>query len=418
MRAAAFRKYITGANQGYRTKPGNTDAVSPAGKLFNSFTGIADVPPAMSAKREKLCLKQITRPRRGAKRNARYPSMKSQLKSKLHYYQPSFPRGRAYQLGVVLRYTTPPVQTSMAKRGKVQTWLEYAVARAIFGGLSAMPASWALTTGQGLGRVAYVAAGDLKRTGHRNLKLAFPEKTEQERQQLLRECFAGLGRQLGLFSKFATSNRESLLDLTRWEGLEQLEAAKAKNKPVILFTGHVGAWELSSFGLSLREQPLSFLVRRIDNPKVEELVDRIRMRFGNQSVDKRGAARPMLNILRTGGTLGLLVDLNTLDEEAIFVDFFGVPASTTFMLAKLALRTDATVLPIFVPWDKDRAKFLVQILPEVSVARTGDEEADVRELTANLTKVLEDYIRRYPDQWLWIHRRWKTRPKGEPDLYQ
>jgi KDO2-lipid IV(A) lauroyltransferase len=305
----------------------------------------------------------------------------------------------------------------MAKRGKVQTWLEYAVARAIFGGLSMMPVSWAMKTGRGLGRVAYIAAGHLKRTGNRNLELAFPEKTEEERRQLLRECFAGLGRQLGLFSKFATASRESLLDLTRWEGLDRLEAAKARNKPVILFTGHVGAWELSSFGLSLRDLPLSFLVRRIDNPKVEELVDRIRMRFGNQSVDKRGAARPMLNILRSGGTLGLLVDLNTLDDEAVFVDFFGVPASTTFMLAKLALRTDATVLPIFVPWDNDSGKFLVHILPEVQVKRTSNEEEDVRRLTADLTRVVENYVRRYPDQWLWIHKRWKTRPKGEPDLY-
>ncbi len=305
----------------------------------------------------------------------------------------------------------------MGKRGKLQTWLEYRVARTIFGGLSMLPSKWAMSAGRGFGHVAYFAAGHLRRTGDRNLALAFPEKNEEERQQLLRECFAGLGRQLGLFSKFATDSRESLLELTRWEGLEHLAAARARNKPVILFTGHVGAWELSSFGLSLRDSPLSFLVRRIDNPKVEQLVDRIRMRFGNQSVDKRGAARPMLSILRSGGTLGLLVDLNTLDEEAIFVDFFGVPASTTFMLAKLALRTDATVLPIFVPWDEDSEKFLVHILPEVTVERTGDEEEDVRKLTASLTKVVENYIRRYPAQWLWIHKRWKTRPKGEPGLY-
>jgi KDO2-lipid IV(A) lauroyltransferase len=292
------------------------------------------------------------------------------------------------------------------------------MARAVFGGLSLMPISWAMTTGRGLGRVAYAAAGELRRTGERNLKLAFPEKSEAERQRLLRQSFAGLGRQLGLVSKFAGASRESLLDVTRWEGLEHLEAAKAQNKPVILFTGHVGAWELSSFGLSLRDSPLSFLVRRLDNPKVEQLVDRIRTRFGNESVDKRGAARPMLNILRSGGTLGLLVDLNTLDEEAIFVDFFGVPASTTFMLAKLALRTDATVLPIFVPWDEESGKFLVHILPEVKVNRSGNEEEEVRVLTANLTTVVENYIRRYPDQWLWIHKRWKTRPKGEADFYQ
>ena len=305
----------------------------------------------------------------------------------------------------------------MAKRGKVQTWVEYAVARGIFSSLNAMPLKWAMAAGQGLGRLAYLGAGRLRRTGDRNLKLAFPDKSDVERQQLLKGTFTGLGRQLGLFSKFATNSRESLLEITRWEGLEHLEAAGATKRPIILFTGHVGAWELSSFGLSLRETPISFLVRRLDNPKVEEMVDRIRMRFGNQSVDKRGAARPMLNILRSGGTLGLLVDLNTLDEEAIFVDFFGVPASTTFMLAKLALRTDATVLPIFVPWDESSGKFLVHILPPVTVQRSGDEERDIRELTANLTKVLEDYICSYPDQWLWIHKRWKTRPKGDPDLY-
>lgn len=305
----------------------------------------------------------------------------------------------------------------MAKRGKVQTWVEYAVARAIFAGLNAMPLRWAMKTGQGLGGVAYRAAGNLRRTGDRNLKLAFPEKTDEERQELLKGTFAGLGRQLGLFSKFATDRREALLDITRWEGLEHLESAKATQQPIILFTGHVGAWELSSFGLSLKNLPMSFLVRRLDNSKVEDLVDRIRMRFGNQSVDKRGAARPMLQILKSGGTLGLLVDLNTLDEEAIFVDFFGVPASTTFMLAKLALRTNATVLPMFVPWDENSGKFLVEILPPVPVERSGDEEEDIRKLTANLTKILEDYIRRYPDQWLWIHKRWKTRPKGEPELY-
>ena len=305
----------------------------------------------------------------------------------------------------------------MAKRGKVQTWVEYAVARAIFAGLSAMPLRWAIKVGQGFGGIAYLAAGHLRRTGDRNLKLAFPEKPEEERQLLLRGTFAGLGRQLGLFSKFATDSREALLDITRWEGLEHLESARATKQPIILFTGHVGAWELSSFGLSLKDLPFSFLVRRLDNSKVEEVVDRIRMRFGNQSVDKRGAARPMLNILRSGGTLGLLVDLNTLDEEAIFVDFFGVPASTTFMLAKLALRTNAIVLPMFVPWDENNRKYLVEILPPVPVERSGDEEADIKKLTANLTKVVENYIRRFPDQWLWIHKRWKTRPKGEPDLY-
>jgi KDO2-lipid IV(A) lauroyltransferase len=306
----------------------------------------------------------------------------------------------------------------MAKPGKVQTWLEYAAARPIFGLLGLMPPRPAMRLGRVLGSVAYALAGDLRKTGERNLKLAFPEKTEEERRQSLSACFQSLGRQLGLFSQFSTASRDSLLSLIEWEGLENLETAKANGNPVILFTGHVGAWELSSFGLSLRDHPFSFLVRRIDNPKVEQFVDRSRTRFGNQSVDKRGAARSMLKILQAGGTLGLLVDLNTLDDEAIFVDFFGVPASTTFMLAKLALRTDATVLPVFVPWDHSRQKFKVHILPPLSVKHTGDQQEDVRAMTADLSRAVENYIRRYPEQWLWIHKRWKTRPKGEPDLYQ
>jgi KDO2-lipid IV(A) lauroyltransferase len=281
-----------------------------------------------------------------------------------------------------------------------------------------MPARGAMATGRLLGCVAHAVMPELRRTGERNLRLAFPEKSDWERRDILRRCFKNLGRQLGLFSQFSTADRESLLSLTEWEGLENLDAARKEAKGVILFTGHVGAWELSSFGLSLRDYPLSFLVRRIDNPKVEQLVERSRTRFGNRSVDKRSAARSMLKILQTAGMLGLLVDLNTLDDEGIFVDFFGVPASTTFMLAKLALRTEATVIPIFVPWDEKRGKFFVNILPAVSVEHTRDEQEDVRRLTAKLSQIVEDYIRRYPEQWLWIHKRWKTRPPGEPDLYQ
>ncbi len=305
----------------------------------------------------------------------------------------------------------------MAKPGKARTWIEYAAARSVLAVLSALPLNWAMGLGRSMGSVAHRLAGNLRQTGERNLQLAFPEKSGQERRAILSACFRSLGRQLGLFSHFSTESREELLSHIEWRGLENLETAKSHGHAVILFTGHVGAWELSSFGLSLQGHALSFLVRRLDNPKVEQLVDRIRTRFGNQSVDKRGAARPMLTILKNGGTLGLLVDLNTLDDEAIFVDFFGVQAATTFMLAKLALRTDAVVLPIFAPWDEKLGKFLVHMLPPVSIERTGDEQEDVRKFTAELSRSVEDYIRRYPDQWLWIHKRWKTRPPGEKEIY-
>jgi KDO2-lipid IV(A) lauroyltransferase len=162
---------------------------------------------------------------------------------------------------------------------------------------------------------------------------------------------------------------------------------------------------------------LSFLVRPIDNPKIEAMIDRARRSLGNRTIDKTSAARGMLQILRSGGTLGILVDLNTLDREAIFVDFFGRSASTTFIVAKLALRTGAEVLPVFAPWDEGRKRFELIVDEPLKIERTGDEDEDIRRLTQQYTRVVEDYVRRYPEQWLWIHRRWKTRPAGEPDIY-
>lgn len=304
----------------------------------------------------------------------------------------------------------------MATKGSLQIQVEYWLARGLLAFFAALPLSSAMRVGMALAGLARLFPR-LRRTAERNLQLAFPEISETERRRLLLGCFENLGRLLAVFSHFTRSDGARLTSLIEPVGLEHLVAAKERGRGVILFTGHVGAWELTSFGLSMLGHPLSFLVRRIDNPKIEELIDRARAHRGNRSIDKRFAAREMLQILRQGGTLGILVDLNTLDREAIFVDFFGTAAATTFMVAKLALRTGAEVLPVFAPWDKSKQKFLLRIGPALSFEGTGDEPEDVRRWTQAFTKVVEDYVRRYPDQWLWIHRRWKTRPPGEPGIY-
>lgn len=307
----------------------------------------------------------------------------------------------------------------MAKPGKLQTLLEYAAAKSVLTTLGLLPAPAAYTCGRTIGKLAYALAGDLRRTGATNLRLAFPEKSEEERAELLRACFDSLGRTLGLFSQFATRSQEELLNLIEPQGLENLEAAKrVHGNRLLLFTAHLGMWELTSFGLSLFGHPFSFLVRRLDNPQIEQFVDGVRIRFGNQTLDKQSAARSMLKILRAGETsLGLLPDLNTLDDEAIFVDFFGVPAATTFIVAKLALRTGAPLVPVFAPWSEEKKKFLLIVEPAISPVSTGDEDADVRRLTTDLSLHIEKQIRRWPGQWLWIHKRWKTRPAGEPPIY-
>jgi Kdo2-lipid IVA lauroyltransferase/acyltransferase len=307
----------------------------------------------------------------------------------------------------------------MAKHGKLRTHLEYAPVKLVLVTLGRLPPRTAYRIGRAFGKIAYLLARDLRRTGAINLRLAFPEKTEEERATILRECFDSLGRELGLFSQMASRSREELRDLIQVQGFENLEKARAeRGDQLIYFTGHLGAWEMTSFGVSVLGYPFTFLVRRLDNPRIEQLVDGVRTKFGNKTVDKLSAARSMLKILRSGeNALGLLPDLNTLDDEAIFVDFFGVPAATTFVMAKLAVRTNTPLIPFFAPWSEEKGKYLLIVQPPIPAECTGDEEADVRRLTEQVTRRVEDQIRQYPGQWLWIHKRWKTRPPGEPKIY-
>jgi KDO2-lipid IV(A) lauroyltransferase len=276
-----------------------------------------------------------------------------------------------------------------------------------------------MAIGRAVGAMAYFLARDLRRTATTNLRLAFPEKSDEERARLVRGCFDSLGRLLGFFSQMSSRSREELKRLIHVQGWENLEAAKQLNgHKLLLYTGHLGAWELTSFGFSLLGHPFAFLVRRVDNQRIEEMVDRVRKRFGNETIDKLSAARSMLKTLHSGNmSVGLLPDLNTLDDEAIFIDFFGVPAATTFMFAKLALRTNTPIIPVFSPWSDEKGKYLIIVEPPVTFERTEDEEENVRRLTIGLTQRIENQIRRYPSQWLWVHKRWKTRPPGEPNIY-
>jgi Kdo2-lipid IVA lauroyltransferase/acyltransferase len=305
----------------------------------------------------------------------------------------------------------------MAKRGQLQTLLEYTLARALLSGLGILPRRVAVSAGRGMGRLGYLMFSELRRTGSRNLDIAFPNLSESDRERMLRGCFDNLGRMLGEFSQLSRITPEQLSEIVQCEGLEHLRAAQGNGRGVILFTGHLGAWELSSFALSTFGHPLSFMVRRLDNDLVERMIDRVRQRFGNRTLDKNAVSRQALRELNEGGTLGMLPDVNMLAREGVFVDFFGTPASTTSMLAKLALRTGAAVIPIYAPWDEEKQRFRLQLEPPLLVERTGDDSEDVRRLTSAFMASIENVVRRYPEQWLWIHKRWKTRPPGEPELY-
>ena len=318
------------------------------------------------------------------------------------------------------RYTVAPLSIRpMSKHGKFQTTLEYAVTRALLGGLGLLPRTLAVATGRAAGRVAHKFAGGLRRTGQINLQLAFPEMSERERAAMLRASFDNLGRLLGEFSQFPRATPESLRKLVEYDqvGLKHLREAEGQGRGVIFLTAHLGAWEFLSFAWSALEYPISFLVRPIDNPRVEELIEAIRTRYGNTAINKKMAARQALRVLRDGGTLGILADLNTHPNEGVFVPFFGHPACTTSGVATLALRTDAIVIPTCAVWDAGRGRYFFHGDPPVALVRTGDDKRDVEINTANFAAAIERMIRAYPEQWLWIHKRWRTRPPGEPDFY-
>jgi KDO2-lipid IV(A) lauroyltransferase len=265
--------------------------------------------------------------------------------------------------------------------------------------------------------LVYLLHGRLRKVGLRNLEMAFPERPAKERQRILREEFVSLGRQLAEFCLFPTYTRENVGRVVIYDGFENFERARAKGKGVLFLTGHLGGWELSSFAHSLQGHPLQIVMRGLDNPYVDRLVQSYRTMHGNSVVDKDDFVRGLLAAMKKGETVGILMDTNMTPPQGVFVDFFGIPACTANGLARIAMRTDAAVVPGFCVWDSVLRKYRLRFDPAVELVRTGDDDADILTNTGRFTLKIEEFVRKYPEQWLWVHRRWKTRPEGEKGLY-
>ena len=250
-----------------------------------------------------------------------------------------------------------------------------------------------------------------------NLRLAFPDWTDAQRRRVIRGMVRQIGWMAGEFSQFPKYTRENIGRIVVVDGFENFDAARRRGKGVLFLTGHMSAWELAPFAQALYGYPLHFLVRPIGNRRVDALINAYRCGSGNRPIEKNKSARAILKVLADGGTVGVLADHNTDIEESVFVEFFGVSASTTSGLARLALHTNAAVVPGFLSWDEGRRKYRLRFEPAVELLRTTNEEADVVENTQRFSRVIEDFVRAHPGQWLWVHRRWKTRPPGEKALY-
>ncbi len=302
-------------------------------------------------------------------------------------------------------------------REGIKGFIEYTLALLFLKAFGILPRTVARRAAKAAALIGYHLARRQRRAGLQNLRMALPDLTEEERLRILRGSFENLGRLLLEFTHFPYLHKGNISEFVVHDGLENYVEGIRRGRGIIFMTAHFGAWEFSAFPHSLFGYPLKFVVRPIDNPKVDTLITRYRTLGGNVPIQRRIAGRDILKALRSNEAVGILFDQNTTSDEGIFVDFFGIPAATTPAIASFALRTGAAVLPGFLIWEEKLGKHRLRFDPPVKLVETGDLASDVRENTKLFNKILEGYVRKYPDQWLWIHRRWKTRPKGEPSIY-
>jgi len=296
-------------------------------------------------------------------------------------------------------------------------FLEYIPVWLFYHGMRLAPRPVVKLFSWGVGRAVLRLHRKLRRVGLRNLELAFPGMPAAERIKILRGTFDSLGRLLAVIVTFSRWTPENVHRYACYDGLEHYEAARARGKGVLLLTAHVGGWEVGSYFHSLMGRPMHIVVRELDNPYLDRFVRRLRERHGNQTHDKNKFARGLLAAMRAGETVGVLMDTNMSPPQGVFVNFFGMPACTGSGVARVALHTDAAVVPAYTLWDPAERRYHVCFEPAIPAIRTGDTEADAVANTQAYTAALERVIRAHPDQWLWVHRRWKTRPEGEASLY-
>jgi KDO2-lipid IV(A) lauroyltransferase len=295
--------------------------------------------------------------------------------------------------------------------------IEYLLVVAVARTLGRLPRAMARGVVGILTAILYLVLGRLRHVGQRNLELAMPGLPPPERGRILRTLFRNLGWQLVEFCRMQRYTAENTRNWIRTEGLEHYLAAEARGKGVLVLTGHLGAWELSGFYHSLMGNPMGIVIRRLDNRLLDQYVNNIRCLRGNHVLHKDDFARGLLTAMHAGQTVGILMDTNMTPPQGVFARFFGIEACTASGLARVALKTGAAVLPGFLVWEEKQRKYVLHFGPQLNFIKTSDTESDILAATQQCNDVLESWIRRYPDQWLWIHRRWKTRPAGEPGLY-
>jgi KDO2-lipid IV(A) lauroyltransferase len=296
-------------------------------------------------------------------------------------------------------------------RQRLKHRIEHAVVSRILRSVATRPLPEALARGARIGRLWHALDRGHRRLATRNIGLGLGLEPPAA-ARIARASFENIGRTIAEFS-LAGSRIDELLALVDLEGAAHLHAALAGGRGVFILSGHCGNWELLAARIS-REVPVTGLARPMANPLVDDAVESHRRAAGARTMNARDSARSVLRLLRRGEAVGMLLDQNALRNERVFVPFLGRPAATNFGLAMLALKTGAPVLPAFSARGAD-GRHRAWIGPPIPLAATGDRAARIGVTTARYTAAIEDWVRQYPDQWFWVHNRWKRAPEaGDP----
>jgi KDO2-lipid IV(A) lauroyltransferase len=283
--------------------------------------------------------------------------------------------------------------------------LEYMAARAVIGCLRVVPGWLVRKFGALVGLCAYVVDGSHRRIASQNVATAFPGRSSDERRRIVRGAFKHFGRLLFELLKFSTLSPEAMLARVEFEGEERVRAAYAHGTGVIFVTGHFGYWELQALVHALKFPPMAVMARALDNAPLNQLLEDMRTRTGNAVIYRQGGIRRVLRRLQEGGAVGVLIDQHILGKDAVHVEFFNRRAATTSAVAALAIRTGARVVPLFaLPLPGGRYRMIYEHPIDLP---SGDAADPIHELTQRCTDVLEMYVRRNPELWLWMHRRWR-----------
>jgi len=297
--------------------------------------------------------------------------------------------------------------------------LELVLFVAAYGLLAALPRRMAFRLGTFLGNLFYLLDRPDRRTALRSLAIAFPEKTEAERLAILRASCRNLGRLAAEVSHLVELSPESVGDYVRIEDPETWSRAidLARERGGLILTGHFGNWELLAYAHGLLGHPVTLVHRPMRNHLVDERITRLRARAGTRSIPKKFAAKAALRALLRHELVAIPADQNQTRRDGVFVEFFGVTASSTPGLARLAMLTGASVVPVFLVRQGESEYHRLVVLPPLEMVDSGDKQSDIVTNTQRCQAVLERMVRQYPEQWIWFHKRWRTQPLGAPKLY-